>query len=344
MPGLGRAQLLVLAGALCASCSSDRPRALDFRIQFGSPALAGRAARIEARILLAGCDGDEALYASSFAPDQRGALPEVLANGRYGFDARALDRGCRWYAHGCMELSLPNSGDGSALVTLNALPSPALDCASDGCDARACMAEADAAVARDAGDMDAASADGAPRDAANADDEDATSGDASLPVTIEIEAESADPLRAPLMRIDDPMVSGGAYISYPWTSDQTLDQRNMLKRAEPPADDSADGLAFYAFELPAGGDFRLWGRVNPPTLEEDSFWLRIDDQPWVQWNDIAHETPWHWDDVRPFENRNERFLITLAPGAHRLLISYRELGARLDKLLLTSDAELVPSG
>jgi hypothetical protein len=342
MAAVGRAGLLVLACALCAGCSDD-PRALDFRIQFANAALAQRAARIEARILLHGCDGDEALYVSSFAPDERGALPEVLANGRYGFDARALDLGCRWYAHGCSELSLPSGGHGFAVVTLNALPSPALDCASDGCDSRACMAGTDAATSRDAGELDAASADGATaRDAAGDDDD--GGGDASLPVTIEIEAEDADPLRAPLMRIDDPMVSGGAYISYPWTSDQTLDQRNMLKRAMPPADDSADGLAFYAFELPAGGDFRLWGRVNPPTLEEDSFWLRIDDQPWIQWNDIAHEDPWHWDDVRPFETRNERFFITLTPGTHDMVISYRELGARLDKLLLTSDAELVPSG
>lgn len=325
---------LLLACALCASCSGEQPRELDFRIQFTNAALAARATWIEARILLAGCHGDEALYASSFAPDQRGALPEALADGRYGFDARALDAGCRWYAHGCVELSLP--ADGNATVMLRALPSPALDCASRGCDSLACEGESDAATVVD---LDAAaSADGA----LGADDD--AGGEPLLPVTIEIEAESADPLRPPLQRIDDAMVSGGQYISYPWTEDQTLDQRNALKRAMPPADDSADGLAFYDFELPAGGDFRLWGRVNPPTLEEDSFWLRLDDQPWIQWNDIAHEDPWHWDDVRPFEMRNERFLITLEPGPHRLLISYRELGARLDKLLLTNDAELVPSG
>jgi hypothetical protein len=331
--------LFLLACASCAGCSGDEPRALDFRIQFTNAALAARAARIEARILLAGCHGDEALYASSFAPDARGALPEALADGRYGFDARALDVGCRWYAHGCVELSLP--AEGSATVMLRALPSPALDCASEGCDSLACEGESDAAVVVD--NMDAAtSADGASGGTGGSSDDD--SGEPFLPVAIEIEAESADPLRAPLQRIDDPMVSGGQYISYPWADDQTLDQRNMLKRAMPPSDDSADGLAFYDFELPAGGDFRLWGRVNPPTLEEDSFWLRIDDQPWIQWNDIAHEDPWHWDDVRPFEMRNERFLIPLEPGAHRLVISYRELGARLDKLLLTNDAELVPSG
>ena len=331
--------LLAWLALACLACEDETNR-LDFEIHFASPALADRAQRLEARILLGGCDGDEALYSASFTPDEQGALPEALGDGRFGFDARALDASCRWYAAGCRELDLPRGGAGSAVVMLEALPTPALDC-SHGCDDGACIMGADAAPS-DAGPRDAGPRDAGPRDAEPADV--VPPADAGPPVMLELEAESADPLRAPLMRIDDEMVSGGAYVSYAWTMDQTLEQRNMLKRNAPPADDDADGLAIYSFELPAAGEYRLWGRVQVPTLEEDSFWLRIDGGAWIQWNDISHETPWHWDNVRPFERRNEPFLIPLTAGAHQLVLSYRELGARLDKFLLTNDPAFVPSG
>ena len=341
MSGRGRVwfALLGLGGAL--GCE-DETNALEFQIKFGSPVLADRAQRVEARILLGGCEGEEALYESTFGVDEEGALPSALGDGRYGFTARALDASCHWYAAGCRELVLPRNEDGSAVVMLEAMPVPELECGMS-CTNRACDAEPDAGPPRDAGTrdagpkLDARVPDGATRDAT-------TPVEAGPPVMFEIEAEDGDPLRAPLQVIEDAMVSGGKYISYPWKSEQTLEERNMLKRAMPPADDDADGIAIYRFEVEVAGAYRLWGRVNPPTLEEDSLWLRIDDGPWIQWNDISHETPWHWDHVRPFETRNERFLIPFDAGMHKLVISYRELGCRIDKFLFTNDPDYAPSG
>ncbi|HMI93330.1 MAG TPA: hypothetical protein VK509_18290 [Polyangiales bacterium] len=348
---LATCRLALVALALVASAigCGDDTHALDFQIGFASSELAARAERLEARILLGGCDGDDALYTSSFAADEMGELPKELGSGRFGFAARALDDGCRWYAAGCRELALPRNGDARTLVMLEAMATPAVDCDAEGCDERACRAPAmdDAMVPIEAGRPDTGVQPPPPVDsgARDAQPPDATPPvDAGPPVMIELEAEAGDPLRAPLMRISDAMVSGGEYITYPWTSEQTLDQRNMLKRNLPPADDDADGIAVYQFEITVPGEYRLWGRVQPPTLEEDSFWVQIDDQPWLQWNDISHETPWHWDDVRPFETRLARFLIPFEAGPHRIVLSYRELGARLDKFLLTNDLDFIPSG
>jgi len=343
-----RAPFWLAFGSLALGCGDDT-HALDFQIGFASSELAARVQQLEARILLGGCDGDEVLYSSSFAVDEMGALPKALGSGRFGFAARALDGSCRWYAAGCRELALPNSGDGRALVMLEAMDTPALDCDADGCDDGACRGPAvvDAMVPIEAGRPDTGVQPPPPVDsgAPDAEPPDAMpTVDAGPPVMIELEAEAADPLRAPLVRIADEMVSGGEYIAYPWTPDQTLADRNMLKRNMPPADDMADGIAVYRFEITVAGDYRLWGRVQPPTLEEDSFWVQIDDQPWLQWNDISHETPWHWDHVRPFENRLARFLIPFEVGPHRIVLSYRELGARLDKFLLTNDPDFIPSG
>ena len=62
----------------------------------------------------------------------------------------------------------------------------------------------------------------------------------------------------------------------------------------------------------------------------------------VQWNDIAHSDTWFWVDVRPFEQRLERWIVELDEGEHVIRLSYREIGARIDQLLLTTDVDFVP--
>jgi hypothetical protein len=158
----------------------------------------------------------------------------------------------------------------------------------------------------------------------------------------ELEAESADPLSSPLMRIDDATASGGAYICYPHDPMLTLEEWQALKRATPPPDDATDGLAIYEFDVPRPGNYRLWGRVITETLDEDSFWLRIDGGAWIQWNDIDHGSGWHWVDVRSFERRTERLVLALDAGPHTLVLSYRELGSQLDKLFFSTDLDFVP--
>jgi hypothetical protein len=98
------------------------------------------------------------------------------------------------------------------------------------------------------------------------------------------------------------------------------------------------------FELPRSAQYRLWGRVIAPTLDEDSFWVRVDDGEWIQWNDISHQDQtWHWDDIRPFETRADRYMVPLAEGPHTLRISYRELGAKIDRVVVASELDWVPS-
>ena len=162
------------------------------------------------------------------------------------------------------------------------------------------------------------------------------------PVQIALEAESAEVLSEPLVRTDNELASGGAYISYPSDTAIPLAERQALKRAVPPLNDDAGGIALYRFDVPRSGSYRLWGRVITPTLDEDSFWLRVDDRAWVQWNDIAHSDTWFWVDVRPFEQRLERWIVELDEGEHVIRLSYREIGARIDQLLLTTDVDFVP--
>jgi hypothetical protein len=334
-------------------CAPD-PHRLSFEVEFASSRLRDRAAVIETRILKGGCGKTHVVYFSSFAPDEAGTSPPELGAGTYGFVARALDAACFWYAQGCTEVELPAAN--SVLVHLAPLAREALDCDGKECSSPQCdgidmgRAGAGAEPARDAG------MDGGPRTEPDAGEEPSDAGasdgggdpaDAAPdpdPILISLETEQADPITPPLVVVQDDFASGGAYISYPVPEGMTLDQQRGMMRATPPQDNAEAGIALLTFEVPRDAQFRIWGRVVAPSLDDDSFWIRVDDRDWVQWNDISHQgQTWHWDDVRPFEMRAGPWLVPLSQGTHELRISYRELGPKLDRVVLASDRNWVPS-
>jgi hypothetical protein len=339
-------RIAALAGCVASGCG-DNPE-LRFEIAFAQSELAQRAAVIEARIVEGGCDSEALVYVSTFDPEREGMRPPLLAPGRYAFRVRAQDSECFWYAQGCRAVTLPGGGPAIA-VELDAIDVESRDCDAPTCRALACEPAPDAAApmagrggsgGSDAGAMDAAA--NPPDDDAGEPPRDAGMEPQRPPVQVTIEAESAERLSAPLVRTDNELASGGAYISYPADPEVPLTERQALKRAVAPMDDAADGIALYRFDVPRSGSYRIWGRVIAATLDEDSFWLRVDDRAWVQWNDIAHSDTWLWVDVRPFEQRLERWIVELDAGEHVIRISYRELGARIDQLLLTTDVDFVP--
>jgi hypothetical protein len=331
--------------ALCA-CKAD-PESLRWEIDFESSALGARAALVESRIVKGGCDSDEILYVSAFAPGEAGTPPPELDKGSYGLIARAQDASCLWYAQGCTDVALPRGGD-PVVVMLSALGDETLDC--DACQAVQCGGGGGTDAGMDARMPVPVTDADTPDDASEPADEDA--GDVPVPldaapplepVVISLEPEQASWIEPPLLVLQDDLASGGAYISYPWDMALSTMENQALKRATPPADDEAGGLALLGFDVPRAGLYRLWGKVIAPTLDEDSFWLRIDEGEWLQWNDISHQDQtWHWDDVRPFEMRADRYVVQLEEGPHVLRVSYRELGTKLDRLVIASDLDWVP--
>jgi hypothetical protein len=106
----------------------------------------------------------------------------------------------------------------------------------------------------------------------------------------------------------------------------------------------ATGRASYAFTVAAAGSYRVWGRVSAATTSDDSFWVRIDGAPFIKWNDIVNGVAWHWDSVHDSDQMNQVVSFALTAGAHTLELAYREDGAKLDRLLVTSDPGFDPTG
>ena len=108
-----------------------------------------------------------------------------------------------------------------------------------------------------------------------------------------------------------------------------------------PSGNSADHLV-YTFHIPESGHYRVWGRTYAPTPNDDSFWVRINNGNWANWNSIPGGSGWEWDDVHNYQNDNP-LIYYLDTGSHTLTISFREDGTGLDKLYLTNTG-IKPSG
>lgn len=125
---------------------------------------------------------------------------------------------------------------------------------------------------------------------------------------------------------DDGNASNGQYVMTPAGTESL---------AEASAD-TADHIIFN-FHASEAGSYKLWGRVITPTANDDSYWIKMDDDTtWAMWNSIPGGSTWHWAIVFDQSNGSQEMTYDLDTGYHTLSICYREDGAKLDKLLLTN--------
>jgi len=101
----------------------------------------------------------------------------------------------------------------------------------------------------------------------------------------------------------------------------------------PPPD--ADDLVRFTVNVTAPGLYRILARVYAANGADDSFWIRVDNGTWYNWNDWNTDSNWKWLPVEDNDNGNTLVKWNLLPGNHTIDIAYREDGARIDKLHLT---------
>ena len=134
-----------------------------------------------------------------------------------------------------------------------------------------------------------------------------------------VEAESGA-LSPPMQVIGDGCASGAAI----WT------RPKYTSKPSPPA----SGRAVYTFNVQTAGIYRIKGSVIAPDTAHDSFWVKVDSENWVKWNDIPLSTDWHTAYVHDYDNDNTVVEYDLSTGAHTLTIAYREGGTKLDTIAL----------
>ena len=158
-----------------------------------------------------------------------------------------------------------------------------------------------------------------------------TSPDELIPTYLWVEAEDGV-LTDPLSIKEDSTASEGHYIAV---------SNEYDSRKQPPG----DGRAIYRLDIPIAGTYLLWSRVRALNNKEDSFWIRMDAGPWIQWNGIEHGDAWHWEEVHDAGAQPNAGVVSfeLKPGHHFLEIAYREPSSKLDGFLITNDLNFAPA-
>jgi len=123
--------------------------------------------------------------------------------------------------------------------------------------------------------------------------------------------------------VADSTASSGQYVVSP--SAQSLTS----------APTTAAGWVQLPFNAPAAGTYNVWFRKKTPTADDDSFWIRMDNGAWTQWNNLGNSSSWLWVKAPATYN--------IGAGNHTFVVGLRENGAQLDKVYLTTGTD-TPTG
>ena len=96
--------------------------------------------------------------------------------------------------------------------------------------------------------------------------------------------------------------------------------------------DSASAV-FIPFSVDTSGIFSVFARLNCPSYDNDSYWIKLDDGEFELYNGLI-TSGWQWLKLNNYG---------LTPGDHMLTFAYRESGAKLDKICI-SNYSVTPTG
>ena len=98
----------------------------------------------------------------------------------------------------------------------------------------------------------------------------------------------------------------------------------------PPAD-LADNRIRFVLDGAAAGSYRLHVRAYTERRDGDSFWVRVNGDNWIKWNELNCARAFSWDSLST--------RLDLAAGRNTLDLAFREGRAQLDKVFLSRDGD-----
>ncbi|MBW8333761.1 MAG: T9SS type A sorting domain-containing protein [Prolixibacteraceae bacterium] len=95
----------------------------------------------------------------------------------------------------------------------------------------------------------------------------------------------------------------------------------------------SEGIITISFTASKDTTYNLFLRLNCPSTDDDSFWMKLDNGAFVACNGLT-TSGWAWLKITSF---------VLKKGQHKITIGYREDGAMLDKICISSYGT-IPTG
>jgi lysophospholipase L1-like esterase len=136
------------------------------------------------------------------------------------------------------------------------------------------------------------------------------------------EAERFPTVSSTFTIVSDAAASNGKYI---------MAQAGVQSLSTAPTDSA--GVITIPFAVTKDTTYHVFGRVHCPTYDDDSFWTKVDDSTFVNCNGLK-TSGWAWMIFDSY---------ALTKGRHTLTIGYREDGACLDKMCITTSI-VAPTG
>lgn len=93
------------------------------------------------------------------------------------------------------------------------------------------------------------------------------------------------------------------------------------------APSGSEGILSLPFSVKADGNYAVYARLDCPSADDDSFWLKMDDGRFESFNGLG-TAGWSWVKLNSFK---------LNAGSHTLAIGHREDGAKLDRISISND-------
>jgi hypothetical protein len=121
-------------------------------------------------------------------------------------------------------------------------------------------------------------------------------------------------------RLNDTAASNGNYVVV----------NGLNSSAAAPAN-AADAVVFN-FTIDSAGTYNLGARVNCPTANDDSYWVKVDNGSFTTVNGLT-TSGWQWQKLITG--------INFTKGEHTITIAYREDGAQLDKIVITTNSSSI---
>lgn len=167
---------------------------------------------------------------------------------------------------------------------------------------------------------------------------------------IQIEAESYEQADGPIQTVSDAEASGSKVLTIPEGPNKTelnppwktaagkpvpaKEIKNYLREDLVP-----NGVAVYTFQVEKEADYFIWARHYWPHSCANSFSYQIDQGQRLDFFGDTTEGVWKWGRAKKSARP-----VHLTAGAHKLVLMNREDGMKVDKFLLTTDGQWVPTG
>jgi hypothetical protein len=94
----------------------------------------------------------------------------------------------------------------------------------------------------------------------------------------------------------------------------------------------AHGRGRYDFRIAGPTQIQVWAEVGAPDLDNDSFWVRVDQGAWIKWNNIPN---FSCVPVSDSDNGGARVTFNVSNGSHFIEFAYREIGTTLGRFAPT---------